>query len=62
LAIDGGAMHVKDILVQMEDAKVSIESLSLHKPTLDDVFLSLTGRQTSEVADTTAAKDQKGGK
>lgn len=48
LAIDGGAMHVKDILVQMESAKVRIDSLSLHKPTLDDVFLSLTGRQTTE--------------
>lgn len=58
LAIDGGAMHVKDILVQMESAKVKIDSLSLHKPTLDDVFLSLTGRQTTESKAATEDKEE----
>jgi ABC-2 type transport system ATP-binding protein len=59
IAIDGGAMHVKDILVQMEQAKVSVEGLSLHKPTLDDVFLTLTGRQAEVKAEN---EEENGGK
>jgi hypothetical protein len=32
----------------MEDHSVDIETLSMHKPTLDDVFLQLTGHQAEE--------------
>jgi ABC-2 type transport system ATP-binding protein len=56
IAIDGGATHVKDVLVQLEQAKIKVEGLSLHKPTLDDVFLTLTGRQAE------AASEEEGGK
>jgi ABC-2 type transport system ATP-binding protein len=45
VAIDGSPRHVKQILDQMERATVEVDSLSLRKPTLDDVFLTLTGRQ-----------------
>jgi len=48
--IDGGAKHVKEILDQMEQAHITIEGLSLHKPTLDDVFLGLTGHQAIKEA------------
>lgn len=47
VAVDGGAKQVKTVLDAMERASVDIESLSLHKPTLDDVFLSLTGKQAT---------------
>jgi ABC-2 type transport system ATP-binding protein len=40
-----GVSEVKDVLDRLQQASISIESLSLHKPTLDDVFLKLTGRQ-----------------
>ncbi len=36
--------EVKRVLDRLEQAGVGIESLSLHKPTLDDVFLQLTGK------------------
>jgi ABC-2 type transport system ATP-binding protein len=36
---------VKNALEQLATAKVSIVSMDIHKPTLDDVFLSLTGKQ-----------------
>ena len=36
---------VQKVLDELTKAKVSIESLAIHKPTLDDVFLSLTGKQ-----------------
>lgn len=43
LASKGGTAQFRQILKRLEDAKISIESFSLHRPTLDDVFLTLTG-------------------
>lgn len=67
VAIDGGAKTVKEVLDKLDDAGVSIEGLSLHKPTLDDVFLALTGHQATEEEaeedeDTDPKKKKKGGK
>lgn len=53
IAIDGGVKEIKAILERVEAAGVTIESLSLHKPTLDDVFLQLTGHKAQEVKDET---------
>jgi ABC-2 type transport system ATP-binding protein len=36
---------VKQALEQLSNAKINLKSLSVHQPTLDDVFLSLTGKQ-----------------
>lgn len=36
---------VKDVLDTLASAKVTITSMEVHKPTLDDVFLTLTGKQ-----------------
>lgn len=36
---------VKKVLEILSDAKIAIASMDIHKPTLDDVFLSLTGTQ-----------------
>ncbi len=46
---------VKDVLDTLSKAKLSLASLNVHKPTLDDVFLSLTGKQTQ------AEKNEKSG-
>jgi ABC-2 type transport system ATP-binding protein len=43
-----GAHEVKRILDLFENAKMDVETLSLHKPTLDDVFLQLTGHKTEK--------------
>lgn len=61
VAIDGGARHVREILEAMDQAKIEVEGLSLHKPTLDDVFLTLTGKQATkdEEEDETPAKKGK---
>jgi ABC-2 type transport system ATP-binding protein len=40
---EGTVAHIQRILNAMETAKIEVETLSLHKPTLDDVFLKLTG-------------------
>lgn len=44
---DTGVKKLKSLLETLEKAKVSVDSLSLHKPTLDDVFLKLTGHGAS---------------
>lgn len=48
IATKGGVKDLKQVLQQLEDAKVEVESVSLHRPTLDDVFLSLTGHNTNK--------------
>lgn len=54
IATKGGVHDLRKLLQQLEEAQVEVESVSLHRPTLDDVFLSLTGH--------TATKDIKGKK
>jgi ABC-2 type transport system ATP-binding protein len=45
IVIDDTNKDVKAILEKLSKKGVNLESLSVHKPTLDDVFLSLTGKQ-----------------
>ncbi|KAB1908716.1 ATP-binding cassette domain-containing protein [Micromonospora sp. AMSO1212t] len=45
---DGGVSAVKDLLGRLDAAGVAVESMSLHTPDLDDVFLALTGHRTEE--------------
>jgi ABC-2 type transport system ATP-binding protein len=44
----GSIREVKEVFNSIEQAHVEIESFSLHKPTLDDVFLHLTGKHTQD--------------
>lgn len=48
LATDGTTHELKDLLTKLDDAKIDIETFSLHKPTLDDVFLQFTGHQATQ--------------
>ncbi len=41
-------------LNQLEVAKVAVGSIDIHKPTLDDVFLQLTGKPVEDTEDKTA--------
>jgi ABC-2 type transport system ATP-binding protein len=43
LPLFGGARTVRDILNRLDAAGHEVGRLDLHEPTLDDVFLSLTG-------------------
>jgi len=62
IANDRGVRQLREVLERLENAKITVESLSLHKPTLDDVFLQLTGHQASEVAEEETAEATKKGK
>jgi ABC-2 type transport system ATP-binding protein len=48
ISIENGVKEVKQIMDKIELAGIDIESMSLHKPTLDDVFLNLTGHETEK--------------
>jgi ABC-2 type transport system ATP-binding protein len=50
-AVTGGADVLKRALEQLGDANVSIVDVGLRRPTLDDVFLTLTGHAAEEVAE-----------
>ncbi|MFZ2682082.1 MAG: ATP-binding cassette domain-containing protein [Patescibacteria group bacterium] len=43
IALDGGVTDVKQILDKLQALNIEIENLSMQKPTLDDVFMQLTG-------------------
>lgn len=57
LVIDDVNLDVKAALTVLEHEKIPLASLAVHKPTLDDVFLSLTGKQA--VTDPADAEKEK---
>lgn len=48
LAAKGGVQQLKQILSRLDEAGVDVENVSSHRPTLDDVFLTLTGHTTGQ--------------
>lgn len=48
IATDGGVAELKTFLQKLEKAKIDVESVSLHTPTLDDVFMTLTGHTATD--------------
>lgn len=48
IATKGGVKKLKEILQRLDDEGVAVEHVTLRRPTLDDVFLSLTGHGTTE--------------
>ena len=49
LVANGGVHQLKQVLGCMDDAGIDIENVSFHSPTLDDVFLTLTGHTTEQI-------------
>lgn len=45
LVINDTNRDVKEALERLSDAGINLKTLNVHQPTLDDVFLSLTGKQ-----------------
>jgi ABC-2 type transport system ATP-binding protein len=54
VATDGSAAHVRALLDEVDPARDAVESFSVHAPTLDDVFLALTGHTTTRPEPETA--------
>ncbi|QKW21331.1 ATP-binding cassette domain-containing protein [Kitasatospora sp. NA04385] len=63
--VSGGARVLADAIRELDARSIEIDDIGLRRPTLDDVFLSLTGHVTEEGADEEdggAAADAKKGR
>jgi ABC-2 type transport system ATP-binding protein len=54
-----GAGALADTVRLLDAARIAIADLALRKPTLDDVFLTLTGRSADEAAEEADAEDRR---
>lgn len=57
-AVSGGAEVLRKVLKRFADANIAVVDVGLHRPTLDDVFLSLTGHSAEEVAERDDAEEK----
>ena len=48
---------IAEAVRRLDDAGVGIEDITLRRPTLDDVFIALTGRSAEEEADAEAREE-----
>jgi ABC-2 type transport system ATP-binding protein len=48
--VDGGAADLRELLARLDRAGVAISEAGLRRPTLDDVFMALTGHAAEEAA------------
>jgi ABC-2 type transport system ATP-binding protein len=53
LPVEGGASLLSEVVRRLDAAGVTVTELSLHRPTLDDVFLTLTGHHAEGGSDDT---------
>ncbi len=54
--VSGGARVLADVIRELDARSIEIDDIGLRRPTLDDVFLSLTGHHTE------ADQEEGGGK
>jgi ABC-2 type transport system ATP-binding protein len=62
IAVQGGSAVLIDALRQLDTAGVVVKDVAIRRPTLDDVFLSLTGHAAEDVADPSVAAAKPGRK
>jgi ABC-2 type transport system ATP-binding protein len=48
VSTDGSVRAIKNILDALAESNIELDSMSVHKPTLDDVFLRLTGHEVTK--------------
>ncbi len=64
--VSGGAKLLAEVIRELDGRGIEIDDIGLRRPTLDDVFISLTGRaaeqQAEENADAAAGPEAKGHK
>jgi ABC-2 type transport system ATP-binding protein len=47
---DGSVTSLRRVLTELDDARIDVEDLSIHRPDLDDVFFAVTGHAATEPA------------
>lgn len=51
IAADGGAQQLVDVVLRLAEERIRVDDVGLRRPTLDDVFLALTGHVAEIAAD-----------
>ena len=49
IAADGGAAQLVDVVRRLGEERIKVDDVGLRRPTLDDVFLALTGHAAEEL-------------
>ncbi len=57
----GGAQRLVQVVRQLDEASIEIDDIGLRRPTLDDVFLTLTGHAAEGVSNDSESTDSAGG-
>jgi len=60
--LPGGETQLADIVRVLDQADLKVETLQLHQPSLDDVFLAKTGRKLEGAAEEAEAEAESGGR
>jgi ABC-2 type transport system ATP-binding protein len=60
--LPGGETQLADIVRVLDQADLKVETLQLHQPSLDDVFLAKTGRKLEGAAGQAGVEAQSGGR
>jgi ABC-2 type transport system ATP-binding protein len=60
--VDGGASVLVAAIRELDAAGVTVQDIGLRRPTLDDVFLSLTGHAAEDAQEEAAKKARKAGR
>jgi ABC-2 type transport system ATP-binding protein len=61
--VTGGAKLLAEVIRELDTRGIEIDDIGLRRPTLDDVFLSLTGHVAEEKAEENGGSgDGRGGK
>jgi ABC-2 type transport system ATP-binding protein len=58
LEVDGGSRLAPALLRELEEADLPVAAVEIARPTLDDVFLNLTGRSLRDAAASEPAATQ----
>ncbi len=58
VATDGSAVHVRGVLDEVDPGGRAVRTFAVHAPTLDDVFLALTGHATTTSTNTTNTESE----
>jgi ABC-2 type transport system ATP-binding protein len=56
--VTGGVEVLRHVLQRLSDANITVVDVGLRRPTLDDVFLTLTGHSAEEVAESADKRDE----
>ncbi|MER5529502.1 ATP-binding cassette domain-containing protein [Streptomyces sp. NPDC002677] len=57
--VTGGAKLLAEVIRELDTRGIEIDDIALRRPTLDDVFLSLTGHTAEEKTEDSGEQDQK---